>query len=85
MAVLDAAGLVAARRGMLDEQAISKDHMSYLKNDHIAAFAAADQWVSDNAAAYNAALPVAFRTTATAAQKAMVLMHVVRVRFLTGV
>lgn len=41
-----------------------------------AAVAAADQWVSDNAASFNAALPAAFRTTATNAQKAALLAFV---------
>lgn len=41
-----------------------------------AAVAAVDQWCTDNAVAYNAALPVAFRTQATAAQKAALLAFV---------
>ena len=38
-----------------------------------AAVAAADQWVEDNLISYNAALPTAFKTGATPAQKADLL------------
>lgn len=40
-----------------------------------AAIAAVDQWVEDNAASYNAALPIPFRTNATASQKAILLAY----------
>jgi hypothetical protein len=40
-----------------------------LKGDVLAAVNATDQWIEDNAAAFNTALPVAFRTNATAPQK----------------
>lgn len=42
-------------------------------DDLQAAVAAADAWADSHAADYNAALPVPFRTTATAAQKAFLL------------
>ena len=42
---------------------------------------AVDDWVDDNAAAFNQALPVDARTALTAAQKAELLMRVVRRRF----
>lgn len=51
------------------------------KQDLIAAAAAADQWATDNAASYNAALPAPFRTTATAAQKAALLSFVAHRRW----
>lgn len=38
-----------------------------------AAVDAADEWADSNAASFNAALPAAFRTSATAGQKALVL------------
>ena len=41
-----------------------------------AAVAAADVWQDDNAASYNSALPEAFRTNATAAQKTLLFMAV---------
>lgn len=56
-----------------------------LKADLRAAIDATDQWVSDNAAGFNAALPTAARTTLTASQKARLLMAVLQRRFLSGV
>jgi hypothetical protein len=50
---------------------------SLTKVDLRAAVAAADQWASDNANGYNSALPVPFRTTASAVEKAMLLAYVV--------
>ena len=43
-----------------------------------------DQWVSDNAAAFNTAISQPARGVLTSAQKARLLMFVVRKRFLTG-
>lgn len=48
-----------------------------------AAVNAADQWVSDNAASFNAALPAAARNGLTAAQKAWLLSGVLAHRFNT--
>lgn len=56
-----------------------------LKVDLRAAVDAVDDWVDANAASYNTALPTAFRTSATAAQKAKLLMFVVSKRFNIGV
>ena len=39
------------------------------KSDLAGAIVAANQWVDDNAASFNAALPVEFRTGAVAARK----------------
>lgn len=50
---------------------------SYVKSELATAVAAADQWADDNAAAYNAALPSAFRTKATANQKALLLVYAI--------
>lgn len=41
-----------------------------------AAINAADDWADTNAAAFNTALPVAFRNTATTAQKNLLLCYV---------
>ena len=46
---------------------------------------AADDWVNANAASYNSALPVAFRTNASLAQKVQLLMAVISWRFKRGV
>lgn len=46
------------------------------KPDITAAVAAVDDWAEANATAYNNALPQPFRSTANAAQKALVLAYV---------
>jgi hypothetical protein len=51
-----------------------------LKADIQAAVNAADDWADSNATSYNSALPTAFRTNATAAQKALLLAVVVLAR-----
>lgn len=56
-----------------------------LKADLRAAIDATDQWVSDNSAGFNAALPLAARNTLTAAQKARLFMMILQRRFLSGV
>lgn len=54
------------------------------KADIQAAVAAADDWANTNAASFNSALPVATRTNLTAAQKARLLMYVIRQRYVAG-
>lgn len=49
-------------------------------SDLIAAMAAADEWLDDNAQSFNQALPVPFRTTATLQQKAALLIYLARKR-----
>jgi len=49
-----------------------------------AAINATDQWMDDNAASFNNALPEPFRTWATSRQKTQLLMLVVLRRFNTG-
>lgn len=49
-----------------------------------AAVDAADQWVSDNAASFNSALPVAARSALTASQKSALLMYILIRRFQVG-
>lgn len=46
------------------------------KSDLRAAVNAVDDWAESNAASYNSALPAAYRTTATADQKALLLAAV---------
>lgn len=74
MAVMDAANLARCRAQYMREQSTSA---GLTKADLAAAVAAADSWADTNAAAYNTALPTAFRTTATAAEKAMLLTYVI--------
>lgn len=46
-----------------------REACAFTKAELAAAVDATDAWIDANAAAFNAALPVAFRTNATAAQK----------------
>jgi hypothetical protein len=48
----------------------------FAKSQLRAAVDAADQWVEDNQTSFNQALPVAFRTSASTAQKVMLLGYV---------
>lgn len=50
------------------------------KSELQAAVNAADDWIETNAGLYNAALPLAFRTNATTAQKAFLLACVALAR-----
>ena len=65
----------------------SDDHLSIgiVKDDLRAAVDALDQYLSDNAATINAALPLPARTSLTQQQKAILLMYVVEKRYLAGV
>lgn len=84
MAVLsDNDRAAVAAEGMRDPRLGTLPNM--LKANWRAAVNAADQWVSDNAASFNSALPAAARTNMTAAQKALLLMLVVAKRYLSGV
>lgn len=55
------------------------------KTDLRAALDAMDQWVSDNQASFNAAIPLPARTALTSSQKARGLMLVISKRFVKGV
>lgn len=68
----------------VDLSAVREALGALTKAEFRAAVNAADQWANDNAAAYNAALPLPARTVLTAAQKARLLMYVIRKRWLTG-
>jgi len=57
----------------------------FTKADLRAALDAVDQWVSDNSASYNAALPKPCRTALTTQQKARLLLYVAQKRFNVGV
>lgn len=70
-----------AWRAMLDSDATLGN--TFTKTDLAAAVTAADGWADTNATSYNTALPLPFRTTATAAQKSILLAYVAMKR--TGV
>ena len=81
MAVLSDPNRAAAMALFVDELNNMREPIATVKADLRAAINAADQWVDDNAASYNSALPVAARNTLTAKQKARVLVHVLRKRY----
>lgn len=66
---------------------VSADHEScgITKAQLLAAVNAVDSWTDTNAPAFNLALPTAARNNLTSAQKARLLMYVVRRRWLSGV
>lgn len=73
MALLDAANRARVAAQWMRELTSS---LGCTKQGVRAAVDAVDQWVEDNTAAYNSALPTEFRTSATAAQKALLLCYV---------
>ncbi len=82
MATLPELGLRQIWRGLMRYwSGLQEPIAGITKTDLRAAVDAADAWVDSNAASFNSALPVAFRTNATASQKALLLVAVVLMRF----
>ena len=84
MAILADADRAAVAADLMRDLSDAREACGTLKADLRAAVNAADDWANTNAAAFNLALPLAARTTLTAAQKARLLMRVVRERWLKG-
>lgn len=76
MALMDATNLARTVAQYMREQ-VAIIAPSLTKPDLRAAVAAADSWADTNANAFNSALPVPFRTTASSAEKGMLLAYVV--------
>lgn len=70
--------------GKFQQSYTNGENIAVVKADVRAALDAVDQWVSDNQASFNTALPTAFKNNATAAQKARLLQFVVDERFILG-
>lgn len=68
-------------------RSISRDRevVTVLKSELKAALDATDQWVSDNSASFNTAIPQPARAALTAAQKVRMLVAVLEMRYLKGV
>ncbi len=81
MAVLSDADRVDEWAGFMSDASSRFELIDLTKQDLREAVNAVDDWIDANAAAFNQALPVAARTSLTAAQKAELLMRVVRRRF----
>ena len=75
------AALVAAGASAVTASATLATLAGCTKADLQAAVNAADDWADANAAGFNAALPTAFSTNATAGQKALLLAVVALARF----
>jgi hypothetical protein len=73
MAVMSATERARCRAQYMREQTTSP---GISKVDLAAALAAVDQWIEDNSAAFNAALPLPFRTAANAAEKTVLFCYV---------
>lgn len=81
MAVLPTIARVSVWQALMHDLSVALEDSGLTKAQLRAAVDAADDWVDANAAAYNAALPAAARTTLTGAQKARILAAVVSKRF----
>jgi hypothetical protein len=66
------------------ELSSEREPIALTKVELRAAIDAVDLWISDNAASFNTAIPQPARGALTAAQKARMLMFVVRKRFSVG-
>lgn len=81
MAILDETNRQKVWAIYMREISSAREVINLRKSDLRAAVDAIDQWVEDNQASYNTALPPAARTNLTAKQKSNLLMYVVRRRF----
>lgn len=82
MATLVGADIDRIRRGLMRWwSTLREPTATFDKTALRAAIVAADAWVDANSAAYNSALPVAFRNNATTSQKSLLLVAVVLMRF----
>jgi len=73
---LTAEQVTRAWRDMLDAVGAEAIPTKFIKPDLKAAVEAADAWADANATSYNTALPVPFRTSASASEKALLLAYV---------
>jgi hypothetical protein len=81
MAILSDTERAAVMGSAMTEASSSRTLITLSKTDLRLAINAIDQWVDDNAAAYNAAIPQPARGALTAKQKAELLFFVVRRRW----
>lgn len=84
MAVLSTGERAAGTAGFSEECSRDRVPVELTKANLRAAYDAADTWADTNAASFNTALPPAARNALTAPQKARLLEHVVRRRFING-
>jgi hypothetical protein len=84
MAVLSEADRVEVAALIMRELSADREPCPFVKATVRAAVDACDSWQNDNAAAFNAALPAAFRNNASAAQKSRLFRLVSRFRYEKG-
>jgi hypothetical protein len=84
MAVLTDGQRVALHGDLMRALSAVREACPMLKADIRAAVNAADDWCNTNATAYNLALPLPFRTSATADQKSRLLEAVIVARRKVG-
>ena len=76
MAVLPQEDRDRVYRAVMREWSRLRESCSFTKSELTAAVAATDDWIDSNAASFNNALPIPFRTGATLAQKTLLFMFV---------
>lgn len=81
MAVLPISDRASIHRSFMSDLSSSRNAMPVLKADLRAAINAIDQWADDNLASFNLAIPLPARTALTVAQKANLLLYVIRRRY----
>lgn len=82
MAVLSEADRAACWSDFMAEQSANHSTLGDMTKAELRALVdAVDNWVNDNAASFNAALPEPAKTELTARQKARMLLHVVDKRW----
>lgn len=84
MAALSASERTAASKEFMENLSLRHEDCAVTKADLQAAIVAMDQWLDDNKASANSALPTAARNNLTAAQKAEILIYVVGRRWAEG-
>jgi hypothetical protein len=84
MAVLSEADRAEVAAVIMRELSADREPCGFVKATVRAAVDATDSWQNDNAAAFNTALPAAFRNNATAAQKSRLFRLVSRFRYEKG-
>jgi len=84
MAELTTADRLRIWRGLMRYWSNLREVVALSKDDLLAAVVATDSWIDDNAAAYNAALPVVARNNLTAIQKTLIFCAVAMMRVSPG-
>lgn len=84
MAILSDSDRAATWAELMQEWNSVREPVALTKADLRAAVDAIDTWLNDNAASANSAIPQPARAALTATGKALLLVHVVRRRYLSG-